>query len=252
LRRKKCDELRPRCATCKRLGIRCLEYGNKPEYMDGGLQEKKKAGEIKDAIKATKNRKEQLRCPDTEETTNFDACKTPDSTIPAQDRHISYEKPRVITSTSRSPSSSYICSQEEYTKYVGSGRVKDQAIYNTDVEFGQSRIDNVEWLSPRLVGPNNLSLGVYPSSLETVDPSPPNLYSGFSSDAILDLSLSPSISIPPSLNKNIEFESASLLMHYVDHVLYIQFPFYNDALSHHGRAWLLSLITTVKPICRSI
>jgi hypothetical protein len=145
-----------------------------------------------------------------------------------------------------------ICSQEEYTKYVGSGRVKDQEIYNTDVEFGQSRIDNVEWLSPRLVGPNNLSLGVYPSSLETVDPSPPNLYSGFSSDAILDLSLSPSISIPPSLNKNIEFESASLLMHYVDHVLYIQFPFYNDALSHHGRAWLLSLITTVKPICRSI
>lgn len=253
LRRKKCDELRPRCATCKRLGIRCLEYGNKLDYMDGGLKEKKKAGEIKDAIKATKLRKEHLYHADTGNTTNFDTCETPRPTSPLQNRRISYQQLREDNiRTSRSPSSSDVLLEKDYVQHVQPGRLKESAIYSTELECVQSSIDSVEWLSSPVVDQDNLPLSVYHPSLETTDPSPTTSYSGISSGAILDLNLLPSISIHPTPSKHLESDSALLLMHYMDHVLYIQFPFYNDALSHHGRAWLLSLITTVKPICMSI
>jgi hypothetical protein len=40
LRGKKCDELRPDCATCEGLRITCHGYGQRPEWMDGGEKEK--------------------------------------------------------------------------------------------------------------------------------------------------------------------------------------------------------------------
>lgn len=51
LRRKKCDERRPGCETCERLGISCHGYANRPEWMDGGVQEKAKAAEVRRDIK---------------------------------------------------------------------------------------------------------------------------------------------------------------------------------------------------------
>jgi hypothetical protein len=51
LRRKKCDELRPECATCEGLGIACHGYGQRPEFMDGGEKEKAAAAETRRQIK---------------------------------------------------------------------------------------------------------------------------------------------------------------------------------------------------------
>jgi len=42
-------------------------------------------------------------------------------------------------------------------------------------------------------------------------------------------------------------DEADLMMHYLDHVFYIQFRFYKPAVSR-GRGWLLSLLTCTKPL----
>lgn len=230
-----------------------MEYSSKPDYMDGGLKEKKKAGEIRDAIKATKLCNEHFYNANTENTTEFNACERAHPTTPLQNRHIAYQQFREYnTRTRRSPSSSDVRSENDYVQNVQPGWVKASALYTTEGEGGKSNVDNVECLSLSLVDQDSFSSSVYPPSLETMGLSTTNTYSGFSSDATLDLSLISSILIPPTPSKDLESENALLLMHYVDHVLYIQFPFYNDVLSHHGRGWLLSLIATVKPICRYI
>ncbi|POS78211.1 hypothetical protein DHEL01_v203400 [Diaporthe helianthi] len=51
LRRKKCDEGRPRCAVCAALEISCLYSDEKPEWMDGGERQAKKADEVKAEVK---------------------------------------------------------------------------------------------------------------------------------------------------------------------------------------------------------
>jgi len=60
LRRKKCDELRPECATCEGLRITCHGYGQRPEWLDGGEKEKA-AAEIRRQIKNSARRE----CPPT-------------------------------------------------------------------------------------------------------------------------------------------------------------------------------------------
>lgn len=43
-------------------------------------------------------------------------------------------------------------------------------------------------------------------------------------------------------------EEANLIMHYLDHVFYIQFRFYSPTVSEPGRGWFLSLLTRTKPL----
>lgn len=47
LRRKKCDEDKPICQRCKKLQLDCAGYGEKPSWMDGGVQEKLRAEQMK-------------------------------------------------------------------------------------------------------------------------------------------------------------------------------------------------------------
>ncbi|KUJ13543.1 uncharacterized protein LY89DRAFT_672750 [Mollisia scopiformis] len=56
LRRKKCDERRPGCETCEKLGISCHGYANRPDWMDGGEQEKAKSAEVRRDIKSATRR----------------------------------------------------------------------------------------------------------------------------------------------------------------------------------------------------
>ncbi|KAG9234028.1 fungal-specific transcription factor domain-containing protein [Amylocarpus encephaloides] len=57
LRKKKCDEGRPICATCESLSITCYGYDSKPEWMDGGETERAIAASIKQIVKHTSRRK---------------------------------------------------------------------------------------------------------------------------------------------------------------------------------------------------
>ncbi|KAF2501482.1 hypothetical protein BU16DRAFT_546697 [Lophium mytilinum] len=50
LRRKKCDELRPRCGDCDSLEISC-DYGPKPAWMDGEEQQRQRTVWLKNEIK---------------------------------------------------------------------------------------------------------------------------------------------------------------------------------------------------------
>ncbi|KAL4931132.1 Zn(II)2Cys6 transcription factor [Aspergillus undulatus] len=57
LRKKKCDEHQPQCETCESLSITCYGYGEKPEWMDNGTQERAIAEGIKQIVKVTSRRK---------------------------------------------------------------------------------------------------------------------------------------------------------------------------------------------------
>lgn len=57
LRKKKCDEGRPRCSTCETLSITCYGFGPKPDWMNGGEKERSVANNIKDVVKHTSRRK---------------------------------------------------------------------------------------------------------------------------------------------------------------------------------------------------
>ncbi|KAE9367448.1 hypothetical protein N431DRAFT_513816, partial [Stipitochalara longipes BDJ] len=165
LRRKKCDELRPGCARCERLSVKCLKYGPKPEYMDGASKEKNKLEEIKSAIKAAKVYNRLLRL-------------------------------------------------------VSSYKIFD----------------------------DNLSLDTKAPESHTTHLSHIHMQSDSSLHDLPELALSSSTPIILPFAEDPEIERGILLMRYMEEVLYIQFPFYNDTLSHHGRGWVLSLITNVKPV----
>ena len=48
--------------------------------------------------------------------------------------------------------------------------------------------------------------------------------------------------------KWVEDHESSLMMHYLDHVFFIQFRFYAPSIATGGRGWLLSLLTQTKPL----
>jgi hypothetical protein len=51
LRRKKCDETRPGCERCRKLNFPCDGYGERPAWMDGGVQERLRATNTQQIIK---------------------------------------------------------------------------------------------------------------------------------------------------------------------------------------------------------
>ncbi|TGO36240.1 hypothetical protein BHYA_0131g00180 [Botrytis hyacinthi] len=60
LRKKKCQEERPKCSTCDSLRIICHGYSEKPTWMDGGSSEKAESERIKRVIKENKKRKREI------------------------------------------------------------------------------------------------------------------------------------------------------------------------------------------------
>src|ERR1700761_2546142 len=51
LRKKKCDERRDSCSTCEALAIPCYGFGPKPDWLDGGEQERAVSNSLKDIAK---------------------------------------------------------------------------------------------------------------------------------------------------------------------------------------------------------
>ncbi|KAK6836179.1 hypothetical protein PG987_006674 [Apiospora arundinis] len=60
LRKKKCDEGRPQCSTCEALSIMCYGYGPKPEWMSDEAQTKTVADGIKQIVKITSRRRNNI------------------------------------------------------------------------------------------------------------------------------------------------------------------------------------------------
>lgn len=57
LRKKKCDEGRPDCSTCKSLSITCYGFGPRPDWMDNGKNQKAIANSVKQIVKHTSRHK---------------------------------------------------------------------------------------------------------------------------------------------------------------------------------------------------
>ena len=53
---------------------------------------------------------------------------------------------------------------------------------------------------------------------------------------------------PTWLSTWVKDQEANLIMHYLDHVFYIQFRFHTPSISAGGRGWFLSLLTRTKPL----
>jgi hypothetical protein len=61
IRKKKCDETKPACGTCKSLSLLCHGYGPKPEWLDGGAKERDMVVKIQHSVKQETSRKRRLR-----------------------------------------------------------------------------------------------------------------------------------------------------------------------------------------------
>lgn len=57
LRRKKCDATKPTCRACESRDIPCYGFGDRPEWMNGGEEERAELNKIKDAVKKNNKRK---------------------------------------------------------------------------------------------------------------------------------------------------------------------------------------------------
>lgn len=59
VRRQKCDETKPFCMTCTSRNITCYGYGRKPDWLDGGHQERVVASKLKRQVADNRRRKRQ-------------------------------------------------------------------------------------------------------------------------------------------------------------------------------------------------
>ncbi|KAH8805306.1 fungal-specific transcription factor domain-containing protein [Xylogone sp. PMI_703] len=60
LRKKKCDETKPDCSICSSLGLSCDGYGCRPDWMDGGIKEKRMGAKVRDAVREATSQKKRV------------------------------------------------------------------------------------------------------------------------------------------------------------------------------------------------
>lgn len=63
-RRKKCDERGQPCSTCESLNLVCHGYGRRPDWMDGGVQERAQARAFKAVVKRSNILRRQRKSQD--------------------------------------------------------------------------------------------------------------------------------------------------------------------------------------------
>lgn len=127
LRHVKCDETSPVCRTCSTRDIPCHGYGEKPDWMDGGVLEHSKTAEVRSAIKANlmrakqrKSSRRKILSPSLSEypgrPTESATSPCPQSDTPASPPGSPYIYDDQATSTPRS--SSILASEEAATSTV--------------------------------------------------------------------------------------------------------------------------------------
>lgn len=218
LRRKKCDEGRPRCAACAALEISCLYSDEKPEWMDGGERQAKKAEEVKAEVKkkaAWRRERKYLTGiePGIEELSMGDAVSD-------------------VTFTNH---------QDE------SGRAAPAA-----ADKGESSASS-SWDSPQNSTSDGTSNNTPPSSTSEpgAHPAADGMYvQGQHFPAAPHEA--PSAASATSIGySNLNEHDLLLLTNYLDYVFPFLFPFYRPPLLHSGRGWLLILLMRKRTLLHS-
>jgi C6 transcription factor Pro1 len=213
LRRKKCDELRPECATCEGLGIACHGYGQRPEFMDGGEKEKAAAAETRRQIKNAARREPPLATTRDRPDRSNPNVRSPRQSPPVRDSSglLEQEFANVVL---HEPSQVNVISTPGNAPTGPSLRApKTEYRPGPAISFATlSRNENFNGFE-----------GTIPSS---ATPRP----------------------IDYSLPQALKGREASLLMYYLDHIFPIKFRMYNPTAVEGGRGWLLSLLLRTPPM----
>lgn len=217
LRRKKCDEARPCCAACAALEISCLYSDEKPEWMDGGERQAKKAEEVKAEVKkkaAWRRERKYLTGiePGIEELSMTDAIS--DLTFTSHQDESSRGAPPEMDKGSSSASSSWDSPQNS---------TSDGTSNNTP---------------PSSTSEPGAFSGMY---IQGQHFAPPATTQGVS------LAASASSDSYSSLNER----ELTLLTNYLDYVFPFLFPFYRPPLLQSGRGWLLILLMRKRTLLHS-
>jgi len=209
------------CNTCTSLDIPCYSYGQKPQWMDGGAQERAVAQEVKRLVNLSVRRRLRRTSAARQRTS---ACH-PDETGPKWNQH---EDGAVRTHlgfpSPRSPSQNTQCSGHQKPETPACQKSPNPTSAR---------------LSPPAPGASQTKEPV------CVDAIPVRFAPTLQSIATPDSSSVPSpedecqVSIPPCDIREIEM---ALLAYYLDFVFYEQFPFYKPHTAISGRGWLLSLL----------
>ena len=120
LRKKKCDETRPLCATCVALELNCHGYGVKPTWMDNGQLQRDEALNIKRLVRQTNSKRRMRRK------------SRPDSTLSEkllESDFVPMENPSLTSSPRNSP-----LDEEAWGMTFVGGRAQFQTC-NTDFDF---------------------------------------------------------------------------------------------------------------------
>jgi C6 transcription factor Pro1 len=220
VRRKKCDEVNPACLMCASLHLPCYGYGPKPAWMDRGVKEREVAKILRNTVKQTLSL-QRLRL--SRQSSGADRT-LPDE--PAPQSHLY-------------GASSCDVSSAEDVPDVDSLLL--ECLTSTGPSCTVSSSD----------GRSNLgAFGSHDAHSSHESPESPNpaaaVIAGAARNEANDLILTnQSWSVLPV---QFEEDQASLLMHFFDHVLPLQFRFYNPSILEGGRGWLLSILTRTKPL----
>lgn len=221
LRRKKCDEARPRCAACDALEISCLYSDEKPEWMDGGERQAQKADEVKAEVKkkaAWRRERKYLTGiePGIEELSMADTISD-------------------LTFTSRQGDSSKAA--------------------HTGADKGASSASS-SWDSPQNSSSDGTSNNTPPST--TSEPGTfPAVDGGMyiQGQHFAPTATAPGISSATSVTSvaynSLDERELTLLTNYLDYVFPFLFPFYRPPLLQSGRGWLLILLMRKRTLLHS-
>ncbi|KAI1812116.1 fungal-specific transcription factor domain-containing protein [Poronia punctata] len=219
VRRKKCDEARPVCATCQSLEIVCQYSDAKPDWFDGGAREKKMADELKAMVKrrAMERRERRwARMPDVEDPSP----PTPTQTRKEAQANQSSDQDHVMGGTTGNPTSS--TSEEDETGGMSSSSSGDSN--------GNSNSNNNT---------------ARPESETSTEESPTSSQPSSSSSPGTIAQLPIRDAVTSAVNSFPEDRSemeVTMTMIYLDYVVPFLFPFYRPCLLESSRGWILVLL----------
>ncbi|KAI1128770.1 fungal-specific transcription factor domain-containing protein [Nemania abortiva] len=209
LRRKKCDEARPVCVACGGLEIDCHYSDTKPEWMDGGAREKRKADELKVMVKQKATERRERKWGQLPTMADF----SPSAQEQEQKQREQEEQAQAQAPAQEHQSPDHLMSD------VG-------GLTLSDAGSGSGSGDRT---------PPSTAPGSTPPS-QTEEPS--NTSSG-SSPSSWGGQVRPAVDSFPENRSELE---VSYTMIYLDYVVPFLFPFYRPCLLESSRGWMLVLL----------
>jgi hypothetical protein len=227
IRKKKCDEKIPECSACLSLSIHCYAFDQKPEWVDGGERERLGALRIKNDVKESMNQRAAL--------------------------HASLRRQNRRKNRGEEREESQLSSPAENTSPVLStsenGLSTDQIPGLTPDTSSQFRKSPQTFTTtPFFTASRSRAEGIsIPGSSAIHDLASLNLpqFSGHVYEDKEDEEAEEGRATPPRVLAD---HRERLLMHFLDHVFPIEFPFYNPSIVDGGRGWLLSLLIRTSPL----